>query len=62
MFEKILVPLDGPEAAEKAIPYAEEPSRKLGSSVVLLHVTGPDHPQYEPMHRLYLESVAKKFP
>ena len=39
MYEKILVPLDGSELAELALPYAEELAAKLGSEVTLLAVT-----------------------
>ena len=31
MYEKILVPLDGSELAEVALPYAEELAGRLGS-------------------------------
>ncbi len=37
-FERVLVPLDGSERAEEALPFASEVERKLGAEVVLLHV------------------------
>ena len=36
MFEKILVPLDGSELAEGALPYVEEIARSFSSEVILL--------------------------
>jgi nucleotide-binding universal stress UspA family protein len=59
VFEKILVPLDGSEKAEMALPYAEELAAYLGSGVDLYYVRGPEHPYQEHMHRIYLERVAE---
>ncbi len=61
MFDNVVVPLDGSEVAEAALPYAEELSHKLGSNVTLLHLIRPDHRQYEGMHKVYLDSVANRF-
>jgi len=38
MFERIIVTLDGSASAENALPVARELARRLGSSLVLLHV------------------------
>lgn len=38
MFERIIVALDGSPSSEAALPAAEELARRLGSSLVLLHV------------------------
>ena len=38
MFGTILVPLDGSELAERALPYAQQLVRQLGSRLVLLRV------------------------
>lgn len=38
MYERILVPLDGSELAEAALPYAEEFTGRLGSEVILMSV------------------------
>jgi nucleotide-binding universal stress UspA family protein len=38
MFQRIIVTLDGSASSEAALPVAEELSRRLGSSLVLLHV------------------------
>lgn len=58
MFEKILVPLDGSEAAEKAIPYASMLAAKLGSELFLLHANSPDHEAFHHMYEIYLEHMA----
>ncbi len=42
MFDKILVPLDGSELAEVALPYAEGLMRRLNSEMVLLCACNPD--------------------
>lgn len=60
MWERILVPLDGSNLAELAIPYAEEIAAAFNSEVVLLYVSEPDEKQYRHMHQLYLEEVAKQ--
>lgn len=41
MYERILVPLDGSEAAEGALPHAREIARKFGSRLYLLRVVEP---------------------
>lgn len=48
MFAKLLVPLDGSELAEKALPHAGELAQKLGSEVVLLRVA-PSVEQYQEL-------------
>jgi nucleotide-binding universal stress UspA family protein len=57
MYEKILVPLDGSELAEVALPYAEELAGRLGSEVVLVHVCESAQEQYHHMHQLYIEKM-----
>ena len=59
MFERILVPLDGSELSEIALPYAEEFASKLGSEVILYHVPGHEHSYQERMHRMYLDRLAE---
>jgi nucleotide-binding universal stress UspA family protein len=62
MYEKILVPLDGSEPAEVALPYAEELAGRLGSDVTLLSVlisnSLPGDWPYQHLHRIYLEKMA----
>ncbi len=59
MFERILLPLDGSELSEIAIPYGEELASKLGSEVILYHVPGREHQQQEHMHQTYLNRLAE---
>jgi len=59
MFERIMLPLDGSEVAEVALPYGEELARRAGSEVILLHVRGSEHQQYERMHKMYLDRLAE---
>jgi len=47
MDKKILVPLDGSELAEVALPYAEELAVKLGVGIELLRVVTL------PVYRVY---------
>jgi len=46
VFQRIIVPLDGSASAEAALPAAELLARRLGSSLVLLHVV-ESHPPKE---------------
>ncbi len=57
MYGKILVPLDGSELAEVALPYAEELAGRLGSEVILLHVCESAEAQYHHMHQLYIQNM-----
>jgi len=70
MFERILIPLDGSELAEAAIPPAVQFSRSLGSEVVLLHVIERNAPQEihgqrhltsEEEAKIYLEGIAERY-
>lgn len=70
VFKNILVPLDGSELGETALPYAVEIAKKLGSKLILLRVTetmmhvrtigGPDHFTYHDkiVELMEKESVA----
>jgi len=58
MWKKILVPLDGSNLAELALPYAEEIAAAFNSEVFLVYVSEPAEDQYRHMHQLYIEDVA----
>ena len=58
MWEKILVPLDGSDLAEIALPYAEKLAIAFGSEVALLYVSEAAEDQYRHMHQLYIEDMA----
>jgi nucleotide-binding universal stress UspA family protein len=57
MFEKILIPLDGSELAEAAIPYATNMAEQLEAEICLLHVCPPEHQSYVHMHQIYMNSI-----
>jgi len=59
MFERILIPLDGSEIAEMAVPYGEELGIRLGSELILYHVHGQEKQELEHMHQAYLDKVAQ---
>jgi len=59
VYEKILVPLDGSELAEVALPYAGELAGRLGSEVTLIHVCESTEQQYHNMHQIYLQKMAE---
>jgi nucleotide-binding universal stress UspA family protein len=58
MFEKILLPLDGSELAEVAIPYVRDLAGQLKAEVYLLHVCPTTHQNLWRMHKIYLDYVA----
>jgi len=59
MYEKILVPLDGSEVAEQAMPYVERLARKLKSEVILMTVCLPGDPLERALAE-YIERRAEK--
>lgn len=58
MWKKILVPLDGSDLAELALPYAQELVSAFDSELILLYVSEPAEHEYLHMHQLYLEKTA----
>jgi nucleotide-binding universal stress UspA family protein len=58
MYKNIIVPLDGSNLAEKALPYAEKLAGYLGSDVTLIHVSETEEDTYDYMHQAYLEALA----
>lgn len=59
MYEKILLPLDGSDLAQQAIPYAEKLAGRLGSQVRLVYVRGLHEDKYSNMHMLYLQKITE---
>jgi len=57
MFKRLLVPLDGSELAEIALPYAEELAIHLGSEVILINVRMPSEDPDNPEHRAYISKL-----
>ena len=60
MFKKIMVPLDGSELSEQALPYAEELAVINGSEIELVYVCEPEEAEYRHMHQLYIEQIAEQ--
>ena len=58
MYKRLLVPLDGSELAEVALPYAEELARHLGSEIILVNVRTPTENLDKPERREYLTIMA----
>ena len=59
MYEGIIVPLDGSELAEVALPYAEEIAGKIGSELILLNVHDPQNGYNSLNHQEYLNKMQK---
>jgi nucleotide-binding universal stress UspA family protein len=59
MFEKILLPLDGSELAEAAIPYVRDLAEQLNAEIFILHVCPPEHQRNLHMHQIYMNSIAE---
>ncbi|HVP57709.1 MAG TPA: universal stress protein [bacterium] len=58
MYKHVLVPLDGSELAETALPYAGEIAGRLGSKVTIIYVSEPEKPDPFPrMHRSYMDRM-----
>jgi nucleotide-binding universal stress UspA family protein len=58
MFERILLPLDGSQLAETAIPYARDIARQLGAEVYLINVCTQEHQNNLHMHQIYINYLA----
>jgi nucleotide-binding universal stress UspA family protein len=59
LYKKILVPLDGSELAQLALPFAEKIAGHLGSRIMLLYVCESLEDSRDPEHRLYLQKMTK---
>ncbi|HSW57373.1 MAG TPA: universal stress protein [Dehalococcoidales bacterium] len=60
MFERILLPLDGSELAEAALPYARNLAEQLEAEIYLIHICPPEHQFYTHMHQIYLNSIQER--
>jgi nucleotide-binding universal stress UspA family protein len=58
MWKKILVPIDGSDLAELALPYSRELASVFNSELTLLYVSEPSDDEHLHMHQLYLEKLA----
>ena len=59
MINKIIVPLDGSQLAEVALPYAEENAGRLGADMLLVTVREPRDERSQYMLECYLEKMAE---
>jgi nucleotide-binding universal stress UspA family protein len=57
MYEKIVVPLDGSELAERALDYVTGLAIASRVQVTLLNACAPDQPEAERIHRVYLRHI-----
>ena len=57
MYERILVPLDGSNAAEIVLPYAEEIAARTGAEIILLSVSDPTTTGMDHLYRAYIERI-----
>ena len=57
MYERILVPLDGSDLAETALPYSEELAGTLGSDIRIIHVSEAYDDKSDHMHQLYMDNM-----
>jgi nucleotide-binding universal stress UspA family protein len=59
MYKKIILPLDGSELAEVALPFAEESVGRTGAELILISVKEPNDSRSSRMFQSYLEKVAE---
>jgi len=60
MIKKILVPLDGTELAENALPYATELASKLGSKITAAYVAQTRNNGSKERSELYIADIDKR--
>ena len=60
MYERIMVPLDGSNAAEMVLPYAEEIAAKFNSELALVSVAEPTPAESDHPFRAYLKTIQEK--
>lgn len=56
MYERIMVPLDGSNAAEEVLPYVEELASKFESEILLVSVAEPKPAETDHLFRAYLQN------
>jgi nucleotide-binding universal stress UspA family protein len=60
MYERIMVPLDGSNAAEMVLPYAEEIAIKFNAAIALVSVAEPAPAESDHLYRAYLKTIQEK--
>jgi len=61
MFDRILLPLDGSELAETAIPYVRVLATQLKAEVFIIHACPLEHRAYHHMHQIYMDKMSDNF-
>ena len=61
MFNRILLPLDGSELAEAAVPYVRDLAGQLEAQGYMLNVCPPERETYLHMHQIYMAKMADSF-
>jgi nucleotide-binding universal stress UspA family protein len=59
LYERILVPLDGSELAQIALPYAQKLAGVLGSQIILIYISESADDRYHHMHQFYLQQMVE---
>lgn len=59
MLSKSIVPLDGSQLAEVALPYAEESAGRVGAEIILVTVRQPHDERSQYMLECYLDKIAE---
>lgn len=60
VYRRILVPLDGSEAAEAVLDLAKNLAVRSGTALTLLHVCTPEQAPWERLHLTYIECIAEQ--
>ena len=60
MYARIMVPLDGSNASERALPYVEEMATKFNSEIALVSVAEPAPAESDHLYRAYLNTIQEK--
>jgi len=60
MYDRIMVPLDGSNAAETVLPYAEEIATKFNFEIALVSVAEPTPAESDHLFRAYLKTIQEK--
>jgi nucleotide-binding universal stress UspA family protein len=60
MYHKIMVPLDGSDAAEISLPYVEEIAARTEAELTLVSVSDPTREGEDNLYRSYLERVSEQ--
>ncbi len=58
VYRRIVVPLDGSEAAEAVLELAKNLAVRSGAALMLLHVCRPEEAGHERIHSAYIQRVA----